>query len=109
MNSWLPSMRWPDFRATERAMDTASTNPSMAMASAPEPSALSDLSEKSGSDSGGNCCGSSPTRWMPWRSSPSGSAARLPRTMANNIPGQRGRNIMSRMPTASVTAATSVT
>ena len=90
-------------------MDTASTSPSMAMASAPEPSALSDPSEKSGSDSGGSCCGSLPTRAMLCFTSPSNSATRLPRIMAMSIPGQRGRNSMNRMPTASVTAATRVT
>jgi hypothetical protein len=57
----LLSMRWPLFSATARAIETASTRPSMAIASAPVLSLLKLPSVSDGADSGGSSRGSSPT------------------------------------------------
>ena len=65
MNSWLLSMRWCERVATERAIDTASTSPSSAMASAPGARLRTAAVERSGHDSGGSRAGSEPTSRTP--------------------------------------------
>ncbi len=54
MNSWLPSMRWPERSATARALEIASVSPISVSASAIGASSRQVPGEKSGSDSGGH-------------------------------------------------------
>lgn len=65
MNSWLLSMRWPDFSATARAIAMASVNDNIVSASAIAPSSRSVRTDSSGSDSGGRLRGIASTVAMP--------------------------------------------
>ena len=57
MNSWLPSIRCPDLRATARALEIASESPITVSASAIGASVRQVGSERSGNDSGGTADG----------------------------------------------------
>ena len=65
MNSWLPSMRCPDLRAIERAIDTASTNPRTETAIAAPVRVRSVSSESLGAESSGSAPGNAPSVRMP--------------------------------------------
>ena len=62
INSWLPWMRWPERVATDRAIDTASTNPNKPKAIAPGASCRNKSQVMSGADNGGNWDGICPTK-----------------------------------------------
>ena len=94
MNSWLASMRCPDFTAIARAIDSASVNPRMVTANAMGATRVNVASEKSGPDSGGKPAGRAPTVAMLVMALPNrcsmASAAMLPATIAPIMYGNRG-------------------
>ena len=61
MNSWLLSMRWPDFSAIARAIATASVSESIASASAIGASCLRVSPDGIGMDRGGRLRGMADT------------------------------------------------
>src|SRR4029453_19684770 len=60
MNSWLPLIRWPDFCAIAREIDTASVRPSTVSDSAAGRSLLQTSGSKDGIDKVGRPDGSAP-------------------------------------------------
>ena len=65
MNSWLLSIRWPDFSATDRAIDTASVSARSATIVAGKIVAWMAPGDRSGSENGGSEADSAPTVRMP--------------------------------------------
>ena len=61
MNSWLPSMRWPDLTPTARAIDTASVSPSTVSASAAGTSVRQIVGSNDGQRQRRQPAGSAPT------------------------------------------------
>ena len=86
MNSWLPSMCWPELPAMAREIETASVSASMVMISDGNSIVDRPWKEKSGIDSGGRPAGSAPTVRIPVMSTPKvalmPAANRLPATSA---------------------------
>ena len=83
MNSWLPSIRWPDLTATARAIDTASVSPSTVSASAVGKIVRQVSRSNDGSDSAGMPDGSAPrTGTFAVPVAASAYANRLPATIA---------------------------
>ena len=109
MNSWLLSMRWCERVATERAIDTASTRPSMAIASAPGARVRTAAVERSGHDSGGRRPADEPTSRTPCSPPCSAAAVRLPAIIAMSSPGSFGRKTLRSTAVTSVTPETAST
>ena len=61
MNSWLPSMRCPDFSARARAIETASVKPRTVSASAAGASLRQLSGSNDGNEGSGSADGSGPT------------------------------------------------